>query len=96
MSALQRSRLLFQRLANGNAATTRTVQRRGMASHEDTPVTWAEYRSGSKTLSEWVDGNRANVAFGFFCFYASLAAWSLRPKKGKKKAADPTDPAPTA
>lgn len=91
MSALQRSSLVFRRL------TTQSVQRRGMAAQPETPVTWAEYRSGKKTLAEWVDGNRAQVAFGFFVFYCSLAAYQLRPKKGKKAAkTEEAAPAPAS
>lgn len=97
MSALQRSRTAFRRAMglpqNANRPTT---QSRGLAS-EDTPVSWAEYRSGQKTLAEWVDGNRAKVAFGMFVFYVSLAAWNLRPKKNKKAVeAQPADQPPAA
>lgn len=52
-------------------------------SSEVPPVSWSEYRDGSKTLAQWVDANRHKVAGGMFAFYASLAAWSLRPKKAK-------------
>lgn len=79
MTALQRSVMAFRRVAGSS-------QRRGFASHHEPQVTWSEYRSGKKSLTEWVDGNRAQVAFGFFVFYSSLAAWTLRPKK---KATEP-------
>lgn len=73
MSALQRSSAAFSRVIG-------TSQRRGLATGHQPQVTWAEYRSGSKTLTEWVDGNRAQVSFGFFVFYCSIAAWNLRPR----------------
>lgn len=79
MAALQRSTTALRRVALG------TAPRRGMAADHGPSVTWAEYRAGEKTLSEWVDGNRAKVSFGFFVFYCSLGAWAMRPKKGKAK-----------
>lgn len=78
MAALQRSTLAFRRVLG-------TAPRRGMAADHGPTVTWAEYRSGQKSLTDWVDGNREKVSFGFFVFYCSLAAWALRPKKGKEK-----------
>lgn len=77
MAALQRSTMAFRRVLG-------TTQRRGLAADHGPAVTWAEYRSGQKTLSEWVDGNRAKVSFGFFLFYCSLGVYAMRPKKGKK------------
>lgn len=77
MAALQRSRLAFRSLLNQSG------QRRGLAAHHEPEVTWSQYRSGEKSLSDWVDGNRARVAFGFFIFYSSLAAWNLRPRSKK-------------
>lgn len=59
------------------------IPRRGLATHEP-EVSWAEYRSGKKTLNEWVDANRHIVAGSFFVFYVSIAAWNLRPGKKKK------------
>lgn len=76
MAALQRSTLAFRRVLA-------TAQRRGLAADHGPTVTWAEYRSGEKSLTQWVDGNREKVSLGFFVFYCSLAAWALRPKKGK-------------
>lgn len=73
MSALQRSKAAFSRVMG-------TSQRRGFAASHGPQATWAEYRSGSKTLTEWVDGNRAQISFGFFVFYCSIAAWNLRPR----------------
>lgn len=60
-------------------------------------MSWSQYRSGEKTLAEWVDANRHIVAGSMFAFYVGLAAWNLRP--GKKKAAPaatPTDADATA
>mmetsp|Transcript_5743 Transcript_5743/g.11406 ORF Transcript_5743/g.11406 Transcript_5743/m.11406 type:complete len:94 (-) Transcript_5743:184-465(-) len=48
--------------------------RRGMASdaHHDPPVSWSEYRSGKKTLSEWIDANRPIVVVGTLAGYVAL------------------------
>lgn len=54
--------------------------RRGMATHEP-QVSWSEYRSGEKTLAQWVEANRHIVAGSMFAFYVSLAVWKLGPKK---------------
>lgn len=56
------------------------------------PVSWAQYRSGDKTLAEWVDANRHIVAGGMFAFYVGLAAWNLRPGKKSKAPAEPAAP----
>lgn len=79
MAAFRTSQSIFRRLSN------RLTQRREMASNHEPDVTWSQYRSGDKTLSEWVDSNRARVAFGFFVFYSSLAAWNLRPRSKPSK-----------
>lgn len=84
MSALHKSSSVFRRVIN------QSTQRRALAAAHEPQVTWAEYRSGQKSLAEWVDANRARVAFGFFVFYAGLGAWNLRPK-GKKKPAEPKE-----
>lgn len=89
MSALVRSRAALRRVMGP------TPQRNLAAGHQP-QVTWADYRSGQKTLAEWVDGNRHYVAFGFFCFYSSLAAWNLRPKKKPAANTDDSTPTPSA
>lgn len=85
MTLAQVSRLTMRR-ALGAPRPLQSVPRRGLATHEP-QVSWSEYRSGQKTFAEWVDANRHIVAGSMFAFYVSLAAWSLRPGKGKKKKA---------
>lgn len=88
------------RRAMGAPRRLPSAPRRGLATHEP-EVSWSEYRSGQKTFAQWVDANRHIVAGSMFAFYVSLAAWSLRPGKKKKKpaaaeeAAEPAaEPAP--
>lgn len=89
MSALSRMSAAYGRMTglrastNASRKTTMTSQVRGVATDEAT-VKWSQYRSGDKTLQEWIEGNREYVAFGFFAFYMSLLAYQLRPGKKKK------------
>lgn len=84
MSLANTSRATMRRLLGAPRLRINTPSRRGLATHEP-QVTWAEYRSGKKTLNEWVDANRHIVAGSFFAFYVSIAAWNLRPGKKRKK-----------
>lgn len=85
MSLANASRATVRRFLGAPRLPTNTPPRRNLATNEP-QVTWAEYRSGKKTLTEWVDANRHVVAGGFFVFYVSLIAWNLRPGKKRKKA----------
>lgn len=93
MTLLQASRTVMRRAMPRPSAPGQAVPRRGMATHEP-EVSWAEYRSGEKTLAQWVEANRHVVAGSMFFFYVGLAIYKLRPGRGSKSAPEAEGAAP--
>eukprot|EP00180_Rhodochaete_pulchella_P000554 Plantae.Rhodophyta-Rhodochaete_pulchella.ctg13987.p4 GENE.Plantae.Rhodophyta-Rhodochaete_pulchella.ctg13987~~Plantae.Rhodophyta-Rhodochaete_pulchella.ctg13987.p4 ORF type:complete len:110 (-),score=13.36 Plantae.Rhodophyta-Rhodochaete_pulchella.ctg13987:746-1075(-) len=66
--------------------------RRGMATEES--VSWGEYRSGKKSLQQWIDANRPIVVVGTLVgWYVVIKGISMAVGGGKKKAPPATEEA---
>ena len=87
MQALNTARTAIRRAAVGQTQPARAAPRRGLATEPE--VSWAEYRSGKVTLSEWVDANRHIVALGLLSSYGILAGLKVRSGRKKKKDSAP-------